>query len=465
MRLRFCGAARTVTGSCHLVQTDGGLNLLLDCGLFQGRQAYIDDWNMRFAFVPKEIDAVILSHAHIDHAGRIPKLVKEGFRGPIYCTPATHALVAPLLLDCAHIQQKDSEYHNKHRKRQGLPPLDPLYTPNDVHRCLQMFQTVPYENWFSLNSKVRFQFRDAGHILGSATVSIETDGPHGLRLGFTGDVGRPDRPILRDPNPMLPCDILISESTYGDKLHPDRHREEAMLWEIVYDTCFQRLGKLLIPAFSLGRTQEILYLLNRLDQQKLLRHLPVFLDSPLSVDITAIYRKHLDCFDDEIRQLLLTDPNPFGFPQLTFITDVEQSKQLNDYPGPAIIISASGMAEAGRIVHHIKNNIEDERCTILFVGHCAEGTLGWRLRQGINPVRVLGQHKTVKARIAALDGFSAHADQLELMQFLKPLLTSGLKQLFLVHGTYESQIALQQLLQPVCGDIISIPDFGQEVVV
>ncbi|MCS6917636.1 MAG: MBL fold metallo-hydrolase [Chitinophagales bacterium] len=459
MQIKFCGAARTVTGSCHLLQLENDINLLLDCGLFQGRQAYIDDWNMRFPFSPSEITAVILSHAHIDHAGRIPKLVKEGFRGPVYCTPATRELSASLLLDSAHIQQKDSEFHNKHRRKQGLPPLDPLYTADDVHRSMERFHTVPYEQWCTLSPGVRFQFRDAGHILGSATVHLELQGSQGLQLGFTGDVGRPDRPILRNPEPMLPCDVLICESTYGNRLHPERRQEETALWDIVHDTCLRRKGKLLIPSFSLGRTQEILYLLNRLDQQKMLRHLPVFLDSPLSVDITGIYRNHLDCFDEEIRQLILTDPNPFGFPQLTFITDVEQSKQLNSFSEPCIIISASGMAEAGRIVHHISNNIEDDRCTVLFVGHCAEGTLGWRLRNGINPVRVLGQHKSVKARIAALDGLSAHADQAELFGFLKPLLGNRLQQLFLVHGEYEAQCALRDLLLPVCNRI-TIPAFA-----
>lgn len=459
MKLRFCGAARTVTGSCHLLDLDNGMRLLLDCGLFQGRQAYIDDWNMRFLFNPASVHAVILSHAHIDHAGRIPKLVKEGFRGPVYCTPATRDLAAALLLDSAHIQQKDSEYHNKNRRRQGLPPLPPLYEPGDVHRALELFHPVPYEQWFSLAHGVRFLFRDAGHILGSASIHLETG--TALRLGFTGDVGRPNRPLLRDPQPMLPCDVLICESTYGNKLHADQHSEAAALWDIVYDTCLRRGGKLLIPAFSLGRTQEILFLLNKLDQQKKLHNLPVYLDSPLSVDITGIYRNHADEFDAETRQLLLSDPNPFGFPQLTFITDVEQSKQLNNDPAPCIIISASGMAEAGRIVHHISNHVEDERCTILFVGHSASGTLGHRLRSGMNPVRVLGQPKNVRAQIAALDGLSAHADQAELLNFLKPLLRGNLKRIFLVHGEYAAQEDLRHLLLPFCPT--EIPDMGQEV--
>ncbi len=462
MHIRFCGAARTVTGSCHLIILDNQTSLLLDCGLFQGRQAYIDLWNQQFAFEPKHITALLLSHAHIDHCGRIPKLVKEGFTGPIYCTHATRDIAEVMLLDSAFIQQKDSEFHNKNRKKRGLPPIDPLYTPDDVHQAMKQFRPIAYDSWTNINSDVSFCFRDAGHILGSATVHVRVRQNGQTRtLGYTGDIGRPHRPILRDPQPMLPCQILISECTYGDRTHARAPEDLQALQKIVEDTCITRRGKLIIPAFSLGRTQEILYLLDQLIQKGQLPALPVFLDSPLAVDITTIYRRHISCFDDQFIRYLQHDPTPFGFDYLQFVTDVEQSKRLNTDPQPAIIISASGMAEAGRVVHHIRNHVEDDRNTILFVGYCAEGTLGYRLRNGLNPVRVFGEEKQVRASVLALDSFSAHADMSELLQLLLPLKDSGLSRVFLVHGIYATQWAFRDLLQQNGFPPVAIPSYGE----
>lgn len=463
MRIRFCGAARTVTGSSHLIILDDGFRILLDCGLFQGKQAYVDENNQRFAFSPSEIDALILSHAHIDHAGRIPKLVKEGFRGPVFCTSATLDLAHVMLLDSAHIQKKDSEFHNKKRKRQGLDYVPPLYEEQHVEAAMKLFQPVPYEEWFRIRNDVTFLFRDNGHILGSGSINLKIQSKgREVAIGFTGDIGRPNRPILKDPRPMPDCDYLISESTYGSRNHQKFPEDVETFWQIVEDTCMKRKGKLLIPSFSVGRTQEIVFMLDQMSKVKQLDHVPVFVDSPLSVNATDIYRRHPECYDEAINRYLQTDSNPFGFNNLTYISEAEQSKQLNTDPRPCIIISASGMAEAGRIVHHIYNHIEDDRCTLLFVGYCGEGTLGQRIRSGQNPVKIFGEQKRVRARIAAMDSFSAHGDQKEMIDFLNPLDKTRLKKTFLVHGEYEAQhIFREKLLEHQFGSI-EIPEFGNE---
>ena len=464
MRIRFCGADRTVTGSSHLIILDDGFKILLDCGLFQGKKAYVDEWNQTFAFDPKEIDVMVLSHAHIDHTGRIPKLVKEGFAGSIYCTPATLDLSKIMLLDSAHVQMKDGEFHNKKRKKQGLPEIPPLYNAEDVGKAILQFKPVPYEEWFSIRNDVQFLFRDNGHILGSGSVTlkIREKGKETI-IGFTGDIGRPNRPILKDPITMPDCDYLISESTYGARIHEKFPEDMETFWKVVDETCFQRKGKLLIPSFSVGRTQEIVYMLDQMGKVKNMDHLPVYVDSPLSTNATNIYRSHPECFDEDIRNYLLTDTNPFGFNNLIYITEAEQSKALNTDPTPSIIISASGMAEAGRIVHHIFNHIEDEHCTILFVGYCGEGTLGQRIRSGQNRVRVFGEEKNVKAHIAIMDSFSAHGDQKEMIDFLNPLNKSRLKKTFLVHGDYDAQVVFKGKLEENGIKNIEIPEYKTEV--
>ena len=464
MRIKFCGAARTVTGSSHLIILDDGFKILLDCGLFQGRQAYVDEWNQRFEFDPKEIDVLILSHAHIDHAGRIPKLVKEGFIGPIYSTPATLDLSKVMLLDSAHVQTKDSEFHNKKRKKQGLPEIPPLYTVHDIDAAMALFKLVDYEQWFTIRNDVSFLFRDNGHILGSGSITLKIKkGNEEIFIGFTGDIGRPARPILRDPLPMPSCDYLISESTYGARIHQEYPEDMETFWKIVEETCYVRKGKVLIPSFSVGRTQELVFMLDRMTKVKKMDNLLVFVDSPLSVNVTEIYRNHPECFDEETNRYLQTDPNPFGFNNLTYITEVEQSKALNNNPASCIIISAAGMAEAGRIVHHLFNHIEDEKNTVLFVGYCAEGTLGYRIRNGINPVRIFGEEKQVNAQIAIMDSFSAHGDQKEMIDFLNPMDKSRLKTVFLVHGEYESQLVFQAKLTESGFRQVEIPEKGSDI--
>ncbi|HYV93235.1 MAG TPA: MBL fold metallo-hydrolase, partial [Chitinophagales bacterium] len=387
----------------------------------------------------------------------------EGFSGNIYCTPATLDLSKIMLLDSSHIQVNDSAYHNKKRMKKGLPEIPPLYLPEDVGKAMLQFKPVDYEQWFSIRPDVSFLIRDNGHILGSGsvTVKIQSRGKE-IIIGFTGDIGRPNRPILKDPITMPNCDYLISESTYGARIHEKFPEDTETFWKIVDETCFQRKGKLIIPSFSVGRTQEIVYMLDEMVKVKAMTQLPVYVDSPLSTNATNIYRSHPECFDEDIRNYLLTDTNPFGFNNLNYITEVEQSKALNFDPRPCIIISASGMAEAGRIVHHISNNIEDEKNTLLFVGYCADGTLGQRIRSGMNPIKIFGEEKQVRAHIAIMDSFSAHGDQKEMIDFLNPLDKSRLKKTFLVHGDYDAQTVFRDKLIENGFLNIDIPEQGNE---
>jgi len=462
MHVQFCGAARTVTGSCHLIEFDNGFRLLLDCGLFQGRQAYVDTWNQTFPFDPSTIDAVILSHAHIDHCGRLPKLVKDGFNGPIYCTPATADLCQIMLLDTAHIQEKDAEYHNKKREQRGEPPLEPLYTPDDVPPMLALLKAIAYEQPFAVTDGVTARLLDAGHILGSASVNLRVQqNDKDVRIGFTGDIGRPSRPILKDPVRMDDCDYVLTESTYGNRYHEGTPDDQLRLLQIVKETCVKRQGKIVIPAFSLGRTQEIVYMLDQLSHQGKLPKLKVYVDSPLSTNATDVYRLHPECYDQDIADYIRTDPNPFGFNDLTYIQNVEDSKRLNFDPQPCIIISASGMAEAGRVVHHILNNVENPNNTILIVGYAAEGSLGKRLTQRPEFVKIFGEEKKVNARIEIMDSFSAHADKGEILAFLNPLDKKRLRKVFLVHGDYEdAQLPLQKTLTELGFANVEIPAFN-----
>lgn len=465
MHIQFCGAARTVTGSCHLVQFDSGFRLLLDCGLFQGRQAYVDAWNAVFPFDPATIDAVILSHAHIDHCGRLPKLVKEGFRGPIYCTQATADLCEHMLLDSAFIQEKDAEFHNKKRRKENLAPIPPLYTPADVPPMLGLFQRVGYEEKITVTDGVTAYFRDAGHILGSASVTVKFKQSGKERtLGFTGDIGRPARPILQDPVPMENVDYLLTESTYGNRLHEGTPDDKERLLQIVLQTCVTQRGKIIIPAFSVGRTQEIVYMLDQLHNQGRMPKLKIYVDSPLSTNVTDVYRAHPECFDANISKYIQTDPNPFGFNDLTYITDVNDSKRLNFDPEPCIIVSASGMAEAGRVVHHIRNNVENPNNTILIVGYCAEGSLGWRLRKYPEIVKIFGEEKRVNAKIEIMDSFSAHADKKEILSFIEPLDRDRIRKLFFVHGDYEeAQLPLEKTLYDLKYKNIYVPEMREKV--
>ncbi len=462
MQIKFCGAARTVTGSCHLLELNDGNRILLDCGMFQGNENYIDSFNATFEFDPKEIDVLLLSHAHIDHSGRIPKLVKEGFRGKIFCTAATRDLCGIMLRDSAHIQESDAKYVNKKRAKRNLPPISPLYTQEDAERAMQQFVTVNYETPFTVCKGVTAYFRDNGHIIGSGSILLKIS-DHGKerKIGFTGDIGRPDRPILKDPIRMEEVDYLISESTYGGRFHESYPDDKEYFLKVILDTCLNRKGKLIIPAFSIGRTQELVFMMDQLQKEGRLPHLPVYVDSPLSTNATEIYRLHTECFDEFTSRYILTDANPFGFNDLTYITAVEESKALNLLPEPCIIISASGMAEAGRIVHHIKNNMEDARNTILLVGYCAEQSLGWKIRKGISPIRLFGEEKILRAKVEIMDSFSAHGDHDELLQFLDNLNREKLKKIFLVHGDFEAQLALKKGLEKLGFQFISMPEKGE----
>lgn len=466
MQISFQGAARFVTGSCHLLTLDDGFKILLDCGLYQGHDAELNNFNQDFKFDPASIDALVLSHGHIDHCGRIPKLVKDGFKGKIYCTHATRSLCGIMLLDSAHIQEKDAEYWNKRqtkKKEAGkFTPREPLYVKRDVQLAMRQFVALPYDHFMYLHDNVRLEFRDAGHILGSASVSLRIGGrgTEEVRFGFTGDIGRPDRPILRDPVQMEQMDYLLSESTYGDRDHVDRAAEKNKFLKIIKEACEVKRGKLIIPAFSVGRTQELVYLLDQLENEgKLSSRIPVYVDSPLAINATTIYGNHSECYDNDLHEYMLRDPNPFGFNNLHYTNKVEESKAINDMEGPAIIISASGMGNAGRIKHHLYNNVADAKNTIFIVGYCAPGTPGARLRNGEDKIKFFGEFLPVKANVEVMDSFSAHADRLELRHFLNN--QKQAKKLFLVHGEYDSQKPFAEQLKAAGHGEVVIPELYQ----
>lgn len=437
MQVQFCGAAREVTGSAHLITLDDGYTILLDCGLYQGRSKEMKDFNENFTFKPERVDCLILSHAHIDHSGRVPKLVKAGFQGPIYATHATRSLCAILLLDSAFIQEKDAEYYNKKHGKYGKSKK-PLYVRADVKPAMERFIGLPYDRWERITDDVELLYRDAGHILGSASITLRIRREDGTTtmLGFTGDIGRPDRPILRDPQPMPPCDYLLCESTYGDREHEQKPNEIEKFLKIVRDTCVENRGKLLIPAFSVGRTQEIVHMLDQLESTGKLPKIKVFVDSPLAVNATTVFGAHPECYDAELQEYMLTDDNPFGFNNLTYITDVRESKALNFLKGPAIIISASGMMNAGRSKHHLRNTMGSLKNTIFIVGYCARQTPGGKLRDGATGLKLYGDYHELKAEVVVMDSFSAHGDRSEMTGFLQNQKESC-KEIFLVHGTIE----------------------------
>ena len=462
MKIHFHGAAQTVTGSKHLIEF-GSQKVLLDCGLFQGHGKDSDFLNRHFGFAPNEIDAVILSHAHIDHSGLLPALVDQGFNGPIYCTPATRDLCAIMLEDSAHIQESDVKYMNKRRRAQGKTPLKPLYTSEDVANALKLFKEVDYGKTFKALENLSCMFTDAGHIIGSAMVNLKiTEGEKTVSLTFTGDIGRQNPRIIRKPQEFPQCDVLITESTYGDKLHHEETQSIDELLRIVIETCVMKRGKLIIPAFSVGRTQEIVYALDRLSTQGRLPEIPVFVDSPLSTNATEIMRNHPECFNQSVLDYMEVDPDPFGFKKLKYITDVSESKELNHSKLPSIIISASGMAEAGRIKHHIANNIGKESTTILIVGHCEEGSLGARLARKDEKVRIFGEEYYRKAHVEVMGSFSAHGDYKEMIETLSCQDFSKIKQTFLVHGDFETQKIWAERLSAIGIDNIIIPAKGSE---
>ncbi|WP_128545460.1 MBL fold metallo-hydrolase RNA specificity domain-containing protein [Larkinella soli] len=463
MKLQFFGAARTVTGSKHLITTQRGTRILLDCGLFQGINT--DELNQKFHFKPSEVDYLILSHAHIDHAGLIPRLVRKGFTGPIYCTPATADLCRIMLLDSAYIQEKDLKRINDRRERQGRPVLEMLYEAADVEQALSQMKTVDYGQTFRLNQdEVSVLFTDTAHILGSAAVSLTVqEDSREVRLFFSGDIGRPHDKILKMPEPFPQADYIICESTYGDKLHEPEPDMRKHLLRIVHETCVVRQGKLIIPAFAVDRTQELIYALDQLESDGKLPRIDVFIDSPLAVKATQVMKKHDECFNPELRAYIEKDGDAFAFSNLHYISDVEDSKAINERQEPCIIISASGMAEAGRIKHHIRNTVEDARNTILLVGYCGPETLGGALKRGDREVKIFGETYTVRAEVEVMDSFSAHGDYAEMLDFLSCQNPAQVKQVYLVHGEYDRQVVFRHNLQSAGFRNVYIPSLYESV--
>ena len=465
MEIQFCGAARYVTGSSHLIILDDGYKILLDCGLFQGKGKHVWERNNRWHFKPSEIDAMVLSHAHIDHCGRIPQLVKDGFRGDIYSTHASRSLCAIMLLDSAKIQERDVEWYNKKllkkRKKKKNQFRVPLYKSEHVQPAMEAFIGCGYERWVRINDRVEVFFRDAGHILGSSnvTLKVKENGEEKL-IGFTGDIGRPNRPILRDPTPMPEVDYLICESTYGDKVHELPPEQSENFLQVLQKTCIEKKGKLVIPAFSVGRTQEIVYMMDKMESAGLLPKLPVYVDSPLAVNATQVFGSHPECYDDALNEYLLIDDNPFGFNDLNYVRSVAESKAINASKEPCVIISSSGMMNAGRVRHHLFNNIEDPNCTFLIVGYCSPDTAGGMLRNGVETLKIFGEWKVVKAEIEVMDSFSAHGDQVEMYEFIENQKKTA-KHVFLVHGELDTQLKFKSFLEEKGFKGVEIPEEGQ----
>jgi metallo-beta-lactamase family protein len=461
MQLQFLGAAQTVTGSMHLITLENGTKILLDCGLFQGKRDEANLINQNFPFDAKEIDCVLLSHAHIDHAGRLPQLFKAGFSGRIFSTHATYSLSSLMLMDSAHIQEMDVQYVNKKHAKLGKAPVQALYTQKDAEEVLKRFVAVGYRQAFQPIHGVSVEYRDTGHILGSASmvISVSENGKT-TKIGFTGDVGRPNRLILKDPEGMEDCDYLITESTYGGQTHLPTSESADFLANVIQKTA-QRGGKIIIPAFSVGRTQELVYTLDKLQKEGRLGRIPVFVDSPLAVNATDVYRSHPECYDDDMKLFLRQDEDPFGFDKLTYVRSLEASKALNARKEPMVIISASGMCEAGRILHHLRNNIENPKNTILMIGYNAQNTLGRRIADKNEIVKIFGEEHHLRAEVVQAGSYSAHADEPELLDFIGQMDKERLKSVFLVHGELERQKLLQSAMQQAGYANVEIPEKGR----
>ncbi len=464
MKIAFHGAARTVTGSKHLLTLVNGKKYLLDCGMFQGMGKDTDAMNRTWGFNPEEVEHLILSHAHIDHSGLIPKLVKDGFKGKIFCTPATKELTGVLLDDSAGIQENEVKYENKQRAQQGLPYLKPLYETLDAMEAMNHFVAVEYDTWHTIDENIEVLYTDAGHIIGSAAVHLKiTENGVTRRLSFSGDVGRYRDLILKSPATFPQADFIVLESTYGNKLHDINTTTPDQLLQWIEKACVQKKGKLIIPAFSVGRTQEILYSLNQLELERHLPELDYFVDSPLSVEATQIIKSYPAYFNKTIQKVLAVDEDPFGFKRLKFIKSVEESKMLNFRNGPMVIISASGMADAGRVKHHISNNIESSRNTILFTGYCEPRSVGGKLLNGAKEVKLFGVVHEVNAEIGVINSMSAHGDYEDLTQFLACQDAKQVQRLFLVHGEYAVQQDFRlRLLKKGFADV-EIPEMHAEI--
>jgi metallo-beta-lactamase family protein len=463
LKIKLLGATKSVTGSMHILECKGK-KILIDCGLFQGRREESNLRNRNFPFDPKSIERVVLSHAHIDHSGNLPNLVKKGYQNSIYSTFATRDLCVVMLKDSAHIQEKDVEYLNKKKNRQGQGPIEPLYDMNDVEKALSLFRGIGYRKGFYVTAEVKLTFFDAGHILGSAlsVFDISENGKN-IRLAYIVDLGRKNMPILKDPEKIKDIDYMIIESTYGNRLHDDLPCTDEKLAKVINDTISQG-GKIIVPAFSVDRTQDIVYCLNRLQDAGKIPRIKVFVDSPLSVNVTEIFKLHPECFDKETNQIIASNENPFGLRDIRYITDVEESKKLNHLNEPCIIISASGMCESGRILHHLKNNIEDPKNTILVVGFMAKDTLGRKIVERQDKVKIFGEEYKLRARVEVLDAFSAHADRSELLEYVN-YTKDSLKGVFVVHGEEEQSQALADGIKDLGIQNVLVPDLGQEVTI
>ncbi len=473
MKIQFLGATREVTGSKHLITTDSGHTILLDCGMYQGKGLETDAANRDLGFDPAKLDCVVLSHAHIDHSGLIPYIVKMGFKGDIYCTPATRDLCALMLADTAFIQEQDVRTYNKkidkqhpHKEKGKKYFIEPLYNQNDVNRAMKLFVTYSYDRRFRLFDDVLLTFTNSGHMLGGAICSLEVyEESRWKRVTYTGDIGRKHCHILPPPQLFPQCDYLICESTYGDRLHEEQLVTEEELLGVVDDTCVYRKGQLLIPSFSVGRTQEIVYVLNRLYNDGRLPQIPVYVDSPMSTNATQIFRMYPDELSEEVQDTLRFDPDPFGFNTLRYITDISESKALNHKDEPSIIISASGMLEAGRIKHHVANHISDPRCTILIVGYCEPTTLGARIQQpGLQWISIFGQDRKIKAQITKIEGFSGHGDYQEMIDYItRSLAVDQVQRVFVVHGEETAAETYKTHLEEAGFKCVEVPQKGQTI--
>lgn len=461
MKLQVNDAVRNVTGSKHLL-TVGRTRVLLDCGLCQGHRAESDLRNRRLSVDPAVVDVVVLSHAHIDHSGSLPTLVKRGYRGRIFATGATVDLAEILLKDTAYIQAHDLEYINRKRRKKGEPPLDPIYDDRDVVETVGRFVGVDYDSPTSVAPNVTVTFRDAGHILGSSILEIDArERGRSTRVVFTGDLGRRGMPILRDPFQPDAADVLITESTYGNRTHGSSQDVRNELASFVSEVS-RRRGKIVVPAFAVGRTQRIVYLLHELMRERRIPEIPIYVDSPLAVRATEIFERHPECFDEEMNALLRRDDDPLGFSRVTYVKEVSDSKKLNRMAGPIIIISASGMCEAGRVLHHLKNTITRRRNAVMIVGYQAEHTLGRRIVERVPRVRIFGKHYPLRARVKVFNEFSAHADATELIEFAASIRRPP-RRTVVVHGSAEQSIALGHALARRGLARVTVPFDGEEI--
>lgn len=459
INLSFHGAVRNVTGSRHLLEING-FRLLLDCGFFQGRRSETYEKNLNFDFDPKSIDDVIISHAHLDHLGNLPNLVNQGFNGDVYCTSATLDLANIMLTDSANIQENDIEFVNKIRRKQNLPPTGPLYSVADIPPTLQLLRGSSYGHPFKISDNIQVTFQDAGHILGSAISVINiNDNGRGISVCFTGDLGRYNMPIIRDPVSVTNSDILIIESTYGNRLHTDIRRVEDKLAMSINAT-ISRGGKLIVPSFALERTQELIYCLHQLKLAHKIPDIPVFIDSPLAIDATDIFRVHPECYDQKTALLLRSVPDPFGFRGLRYVQSVDESRSLNDLKTPAMIIAGSGMAEAGRILHHLRNNISDPRNTVLIVGWQAENTLGRKIAEKWPEVSIFGEKYKLRASVEIFDEFSAHADRNDLIKWASEGKDRWQK-VFVIHGEESASLSLAEAFTAAGIKGVVVPEYGQ----